>query len=207
MPFTGIYGRPGNATRLLCFMNATFIFIIFAYFHHLYMDCTTGSFHMPTDNILLSAIPATAVTYAGHCPALSFKVKWGPFRVHSWRCAGWAMAFCSGCDSTIPANTVFHNTTWVPDTSIHMLMGVCIFYFWISVLFFAHKAELIKTCWRGWASGYLLFSGHIFLATIYREGCGVSQEDIQIMQVSLCNTFMRQGNGLPLCLLSLLVFF
>ncbi len=154
-------------------MNATFIFFIFAYFHHLYMDCTTGSFHLPTDNILLRAIPATAVTYSGHCPALSFKVIWGPFRFHSWRCAGWAMAFCSGCDSTIAANTVLHYTTWVPDTSIHMLMGGFIFYFWISVLFFAHKDELIKTCWRGWASGYLLFSGHSFLATFYREGSSI----------------------------------
>jgi cytochrome c oxidase subunit 1 len=113
-------GRPWKVTRTVAVAwNSTLFFILFAYFHHLYMD-----FAQPVALQVLgqiasygSAVPATAVTVFGlgsqiHRSGLRWSFVPATFALGI---LGWVLGGITAVvDSTIAVNLVFHNTLWVP---------------------------------------------------------------------------------------------
>lgn len=114
---------------------ATFIFIIFAYFHHLYMDFAQGNGFQYAGQVAsyLSAVPATAVSMFGVIAQLyRSKVKWTVVPLSFlFGCMGWAIGgFAAVVDSTIAMNRVLHDTLWVPaHFHTYLLMGAVLFIF------------------------------------------------------------------------------
>ncbi len=113
--------------------NGTFFFILFAYFHHLYMDFVQPlPLHYAGQLAsYLSSIPASAVTMFGLIVQLYHsKVKWNfipmAFLIGV---AGWAIGgFAAVVDSTISVNKILHNTLWVPaHFHTYMLLGIVLF--------------------------------------------------------------------------------
>lgn len=170
-------GRPWKSDKIVVLSwNATFIFIVFAYFHHLYMDFAQPEALQYAGQIIsyLSAVPATAVTLFGLIGQLYHsKVKWGPVTLAFLAGgAGWAIGgFAAVVDSTISANTVLHNTTWVPGHfHTYMLMGVV--FFILGFLFYIshNREELDKDMLARVGLWIFAIAGHSFLATFYRGG-------------------------------------
>ncbi len=129
-------GRPWKVDKVVVLSwNATFFFIMFAFFHHMYMDFTQPVGFQIIGQLMsyFSPIPATAVTMFGVLGQLYHsKIKWGviptSFLIGT---AGWAIGgFSAVVDSTIRINEVFHNTLWVPaHFHTYMLLGVVLFIF------------------------------------------------------------------------------
>ena len=170
-------GRKWTTNKVLVYSwNATFIFILFAYFHHLYMDFVQPLPMQYAGQIAsyLSAIPATVVTMFGVIVQIYHsKIKWGIIPLMFLiGVAGWAIGgFAAVVDSTIAINKVLHNTLWVPaHFHTYMLMGVVLFIFAFLFYFFPGSGnqdggKLAKT-------GFWIFvaGGHGFLATFYLGG-------------------------------------
>ena len=124
-------GRDWKVSKLVVIAwNATFFFILFAYFHHMYMDFAQPLTFQYLGQMAsyLSSIPATAVTMFGVIGQFyRSKVKWTFVPVmFLLGVAGWAIGgFAAVVDSTIAINKVFHNTLWVPaHFHTYMLMGI-----------------------------------------------------------------------------------
>ncbi|MCC7196339.1 MAG: cbb3-type cytochrome c oxidase subunit I [Gemmatimonadaceae bacterium] len=112
--------RPWKVNRLLVISwNATLVFILFAYFHHLYMDFAQPKAIQILGQIASygSALPATAVTIFGVGSQLYRSgIKWTltPF-AFMMSVVGWGIGGAAAViDATIAVNRVFHNTLWVP---------------------------------------------------------------------------------------------
>lgn len=113
-------GRPWKVTRTVAVAwNATLLFILFAYFHHLYMDFAQplGLQFVGQFASYASAVPATAVTVFGLGAQLHRSgIRWS-FVPAAFTLAilGWVFGGITAVvDSTIAVNEVFHNTLWVP---------------------------------------------------------------------------------------------
>ncbi len=128
--------RDWKVTKLVVIAwNCTFFFILFAYFHHLYMDFVQpmslqyiGQFAS-----YFSSIPATAVTMFGVIGQFyRSKTRWSMVpTMFLLGVAGWAIGgFAAVVDSTITINKVLHNTLWVPaHFHTYMLMGIVLIIF------------------------------------------------------------------------------
>jgi len=145
--------------------NATFFFIIFAYFHHLYMDFAqpTGLQYAGQIASYLSALPSTVVTMIGlGVQVYHAKMKWSIFPLAVLvGMAGWAIGgFAAVVDSTIAINKVLHNTLWVPaHFHTYMLLGVLPFIF-AFLYYLAYGNAEKKPSWGFWlfvvgAAGFL----------------------------------------------------
>lgn len=145
--------------------NATFFFIIFAYFHHLYMDFAqpTALHYAGQIASYLSAIPSTVVTMFGlGVQVYRAKIKWSIFPLAVLiGMAGWAIGgFAAVVDSTIAINKVLHNTLWVPaHFHTYMLLGVLPFIF-AFLYYLAYGNAEKKPSWGFWlflvgAAGFL----------------------------------------------------
>lgn len=156
--------------------NATFFFILFAYFHHLYMDFVqpVSLQYLGQFASYFSAIPASAVTMFGVIVQLYHsKIKWGIIPLSFLiGIAGWAIGGCSAVvDSTIAINKVMHNTLWVPaHFHTYMLTGVVLFIF--GFLFYLSHTEAEqsndKTAWIGF--WLFVIGAHSFIAAFYMGG-------------------------------------
>ena len=170
-------GREWKTNKVLVYSwNATFLFILFAFFHHMYMDFVQPIGMQYAGQIIsyLSAVPATAITMFGVITQLYHsKVKWGivplTFLLGT---AGWAIGGGAAVvDSTIAMNRVLHNTMWVPaHFHTYLLLGAILFFFGFLFYLFTENGDhdggkLAK-------SGFWLFvlGGHGFLATFYFGG-------------------------------------
>lgn len=170
-------GRPWKCDKIVVLSwNATFFFIVFAYFHHLYMDFAQPMILQYLGQIIsyLSAVPATAVTLFGLIAQLYHSgIKWGPVPLSFLAGgAGWAIGgFAAVVDSTISVNTVLHNTTWVPGHfHTYMLMGVVFFIFGFLFYMSHTREEQEKDLLAKIGIWVFAISGHSFLATFYRGG-------------------------------------
>ena len=112
--------RPWKVNRTVAFAwNATLLFVLFAYFHHLYMDFAqpTGLQYFGQVASYASAVPATAVTIFGVGSQLYRSgLRWSftPFAFTA-AVVGWIIGGAAAVmDATIMVNRVFHNTLWVP---------------------------------------------------------------------------------------------
>lgn len=152
--------------------NATLFFILFAYFHHLYMD-----FGQPMALHVLgqvasygSAIPATAVSILGVGSQMykaGVRGRLVPF-MFVLGVMGWAIGGVAAVvDSTIVVNVVFHNTLWVPaHFHTYFLVGFVLLFLGFLHEYFKSKAE-------GFAFGsvfMMLFGGYGFLLMFYLGG-------------------------------------
>ncbi|MFA5573615.1 MAG: cbb3-type cytochrome c oxidase subunit I [Brumimicrobium sp.] len=124
-------GRKIKMNKVLVYSwNATLFFIIFAFFHHLYMDFVQPLPFQIIGQIMsyASPIPATAITMFTVISQLyKSNVNWGVVPLMFLiGMAGWAIGgFAAVVDSTIAFNTILHNTLWVPaHFHTYMLMGV-----------------------------------------------------------------------------------
>lgn len=170
-------GREWKLNKLIVYSwNATFFFILFAYFHHLYMDFVQPLPFQYAGQIAsyLSAVPATAVTMFSIIAQLYHsKVKWGViplmFLIGT---AGWAIGgFAAVIDSTISVNEILHNTLWVPaHFHTYMLGGIVLYIF--AFLFYLASSKTEQERDRIARIGFWIFviGAHGFIATFYMGG-------------------------------------
>lgn len=170
-------GRPWKVDKVVIYSwNATFFFILFAYFHHLYMDFVQPLPFQYAGQIAsyLSAIPATAITMFGVIAQLYHsKVKWGVIPLSFLLgTAGWAIGgFSAVVDSTIAANKVLHNTLWVPaHFHTYMLGGVVLFILGFLFYLSHSKEEQEKDKMAKFGLWLFVIAVHSFIATFYRGG-------------------------------------
>ncbi len=170
-------GREWKTDKVLVLSwNATFIFITFAYFHHLYMDFVQPTALQYIGQIVSysSAIPATAITMFGVISQIYHsKVKWGIIPISFLiGAAGWAIGgFSAVVDSTIAVNTVLHNTLWVPaHFHTYMVGGVVIFI--LGFLFYLSHTKEEQEKDKTAKIGFWIFviAAHSFIAMFYSGG-------------------------------------
>lgn len=170
-------GRPWKVDKVLVLSwNVTFLFILFAYFHHLYMDFAQPLAIQYAGQIIsyLSAVPATAITIFGIISQLYHsKIKWGVVPLaFLLGAAGWAIGgFAAVVDSTIAINKVLHNTLWVPaHFHTYMLTGVVLFI--LGFLFYLSHTREEQAKDKTAKFGFWLFviAAHGFIATFYSGG-------------------------------------
>ncbi|HWV39953.1 MAG TPA: cbb3-type cytochrome c oxidase subunit I [Vulgatibacter sp.] len=165
--------RPWKVNRLLVIAwNATLVFILFAYFHHLYMD-----FAQPEAIQILgqvasygSALPATAVTIFGVGSQLYRSgIRWTltPFSFLA-AVTGWAIGgFAALLDATIAFNRVFHNTLWVPGHfHTYFLVGFVLIVFGFVHHILDSRAERMA----GVGIATMLVGGYGFVLMFYLGG-------------------------------------
>lgn len=168
--------RDWKVTKLVVIAwNATFFFILFAYFHHLYMDFVQpltlqylGQFAS-----YFSSIPATAVTMFGVIGQFyRSKVRWSIVpTMFLLGVAGWAIGgFAAVVDSTIAINKALHNTLWVPaHFHTYMLMGIVLIIF--AFLYYFSTGENTENDIKpGWDFKLFITGSYGFLLMFYFGG-------------------------------------
>lgn len=163
-----------NKVQVLAW-NSTFFLILFAYFHHLYMNFSQPLSVQYIGQIAsyLSAIPATVVTMFGVIIQLyHLKLKWRIIPLmFLLGIAGWAIGgFAALVNSTIAINKVLHNTLWVTaHFHTYTLMGIVLFIF--GFLFYLFPAKNNEQDRRARAGLWIFVIGNYgFLLTFYLGG-------------------------------------
>ncbi|MFA5670662.1 MAG: cbb3-type cytochrome c oxidase subunit I [Balneolaceae bacterium] len=158
--------------------NATMLLILFAFYHHMYMDFEQPGILQKLGQIAsyLSAIPATVVTAVGfiaqiHKSGLSKKWKITPMLfflgVVGWMIGGVAAVL----DSTIVMNLVFHNTLWVPaHFHTYFLMGYVPFLLGFIYYFFNNDSNPDQDKSAKVAISAIVIGSYGFFATFYLGG-------------------------------------
>lgn len=124
-------GRPWKNNKLISLAwNVVLILVVFAYFHHLYMDFVQLRWLHIIGQITsyASAIPAAVMSIFGTL-ALVYRAttRWTMASLLMYLgILGWAIGGIGALiDSTIAVNTQFHNSLWVPGHfHTYFLMGV-----------------------------------------------------------------------------------
>lgn len=169
--------RPWKTDKILVLSwNATFFFIVFAFFHHMYYDFSQpmalqyiGQFAS-----YFSAVPATAITMVGVIAQLyRAKIKWSVIPLTFFLgTAGWAIGgFSAVVDSTIAINKGLHNTLWVPaHFHTYLLMGVVVFI--LGFLFYLFTPKDNKNAGPLSKFGFWLYTigGYGFVLMFYLGG-------------------------------------
>ncbi len=166
-------GRPWGVNRVTAIAwNATLMFVLFAYFHHLYMDfAQVKALHIIGQLASYgSALPATAVSIFGiGSQVYKSGVKWSftPL-AFALGAIGWAVGGVGAVvDSTIMVNTYFHNTLWVPGHfHTYFLVGYVL-------MFMGFLHDFFKSSAERFAVGSLvtmLLGGYGFLLMFYLGG-------------------------------------
>lgn len=113
-------GRPWGVNKVVAIAwNATLLFILFAFLHHMYMDFAQPKSVQVLGQVMsyLSAVPATVVTIFGAGVQIwrsNIKWKFAPLAFYLGL-MGWVVGgFAAVLDTTIAVNFYFHNTLWVP---------------------------------------------------------------------------------------------
>jgi len=129
-------GKPWKTNKIVvASWNAALVFVILAYFHHLYMDFNQPLALHITGQIAsyLSTVPATVVTIFGAISQFyKSDKKWSytPLAI-GLSLMGWIIGgFIAVVDSTIAVNNFFHNTLWVVSHfHTYFLMGFVLMLF------------------------------------------------------------------------------
>jgi cytochrome c oxidase subunit I len=113
-------GRPWKTNAVVAISwNAVLFLVLFAFFHHLYMDFVQPVSFQYIGQVAsyLSAVPATVVTVFGVIAQVygsGMQWRFVPL-CFCLGIVGWVIGgFAAVVDSTIAVNVVFHNTLWVP---------------------------------------------------------------------------------------------
>jgi cytochrome c oxidase subunit 1 len=140
--------RPWKTNRIIAIAwNSALIFVIFAYFHHLYMDFAqpTALHFIGQVASYLSTVPATVVTIFGAIGQFhrsGMRMTFVPaalgFSLMGWLIGG----FIAVVDSTIAVNNYFHNTLWVTSHfHTYFLMGFVLMLFAFIYHYFESDSE------------------------------------------------------------------
>ena len=156
---------------------ATLVFVMIAYFHHLYMDFVQMQWMQYVGEIssYLAAVPVVVVTvYGGVMLVHRSGMRWslGSMFLYTGM-IGWIVGGIGALiDATIPANVDLHNTLWVPGHfHTYLLEGVLLFLLgWVFVSL-EHRADTVSSTLTRWLTGIGVFGGGgIFLLSFYVAG-------------------------------------
>ncbi|MEO6835258.1 MAG: cbb3-type cytochrome c oxidase subunit I [Candidatus Tumulicola sp.] len=155
----------------------TLLFVIIAYFHHLYMDFAQMQWMQFVGEIAsyLAAIPVVVVTvYGGVMLVHRSGMRWslGSMFLYAGM-IGWVVGGIAAIlDATIPANVDLHNTLWVPGHfHTYLLEGVFLFLLgWVFVNL-EQRANAASSLLVRWLVGLGTFGGGaLFLLSFYLAG-------------------------------------
>jgi len=173
--YTGLPWK--TAKPMVIGWNAVMVLVMFAFFHHLYMDFVQPRAVQVIGQIASysSALPAAVVTILGLLAQVYHrKVRWTLASVLMFAgTMGWAIGGTAAViDSTIVVNFRFHNTRWVPaDSRTYVLMGVVRIVLGFSALFARGVSGEPKRSWfRESLAPLWLFVGYGFLSLCYIGG-------------------------------------
>jgi len=113
-------GRPWKTTKVVVIAwNLVLLIVLFAYFHHLYMDFVQPGVFQYLGQVAsyASAIPSSVVTLFGALLLVFHaKMRWNLTSILFFLgLLGWAIGGIGAViDSTISVNVRLHNTLWVP---------------------------------------------------------------------------------------------
>jgi cytochrome c oxidase subunit 1 len=156
---------------------ATLLFVIIAYFHHLYMDFVQMQWMQFVGEIAsyLAAVPVVVVTvYGGVMLVHRSGLRWslGSLFLYAGM-IGWVVGGAAAVlDATIPANVDLHNTLWVPGHfHTYLLEGVLLFTLgWVFVNL-EQRANAASGLLMRWLVGIGMFGGGaLFLLPFYIAG-------------------------------------
>jgi cytochrome c oxidase subunit 1 len=124
-------GRPWKSNALVAgSWNLVLFLVMFAYFHHLYMDFAQPQWLQVTGQLAsyLISVPAAVVTiFSTLVLVYGANMRWKlPSVMLYLGVMGWAIGGVAAViDSTVMVNTRFHNTLWVPaHFHTYYVMGV-----------------------------------------------------------------------------------
>jgi cytochrome c oxidase subunit 1 len=124
-------GRPWKTNRVVVLAwSAVLLFVLFAYFHHLYMDFAQPRWVQTLGQIASYSlsVPAAVVSVFGTLALVyAARMRWTlTSMLFLLGIMGWAVGGVAAViDSTVAVNFVFHNTLWVPaHFHTYYLMGV-----------------------------------------------------------------------------------
>ncbi len=124
-------GRPWKTNRIVAIAWNTVLFLVlFAYFHHLYMDFVQPQWMQVLGQVAsyLISVPAAVVTiFSTLLLVYGASMRWTLSSLLMYLgVMGWAIGGVAAViDSTIAVNLRFHNTLWVPaHFHTYYLMGV-----------------------------------------------------------------------------------
>jgi len=156
---------------------STMVFLLLAYFHHLYLDFAQPQSLQYLGQIAsyLSAIPVTVVTvYGGLMLVWRSGMRWALGSLFMYvGMAGWIVGGAGALlDASVPFNVRLHNTLWVPAHFHNYLLGGSLFFAlgWIFQRLEERSGSRTPLATR-WLIGVTVFGGTaLFLLSFYVAG-------------------------------------
>jgi cytochrome c oxidase subunit 1 len=173
------YGtRPWKTNWLVALAwNAVLFLVMFAYFHHLYMDFVQPRWLQFLGQIssYLISVPAAVVTiFSALVLVYGARMRWTLSSLLLYLgVMGWAIGGVAAViDSTVAVNLRFHNTLWVPaHFHSYYLMGVVLMILGFAYHFSQEATQLPeKAGLARLIAGLLLLGGYGFLFMFYVGG-------------------------------------
>lgn len=177
--FPEVSGRPKWKTTWYVALawNFTLVFILTAFFHHLYMDFVQPKGFQIVGQLAsyFASLPAAGVTvFSVFIAVYRNRIKWSLTNLLFFiGIAGWVIGGLGAViDATISNNVVLHNTLWVPahfhtyNAMGNVLFSIAFFY-WFSTQF-TPAIKLDK--YTKLILGFLLVGGIGFLLAFYIAG-------------------------------------
>lgn len=156
---------------------ATLVFVIIAYFHHLYMDFVQAQVVQYVGEIAsyLAAVPVVVVTvFSGALLVHRSGMRWGLGALFLYAgMIGWVVGGIGAVlDATIPANFDLHNTLWVPaHFHTYLLQGVLLFTIGWAFVMLEERSGTLSSGFTRWLVGSTVFGGAAaFLLSFYVAG-------------------------------------
>lgn len=173
-------GRPWKTNALVVVAwNAVLALVMFAYFHHLYMDFAQPQWMQVVGQLssYLISVPAAVVTiFSALVLVYRSQIRWtlAPTLLYLG-VMGWAIGGVAAMiDSTITVNQQFHNTLWVPaHFHTYYLMGVVLMI--LGAVYHVATAltpEPESPKRSRMIAAHLVIGGYGFLLTFYFAGAG-----------------------------------
>jgi cytochrome c oxidase subunit 1 len=155
----------------------TLLFVILAYFHHLYMDFVQAVALQYIGEIAsyLAAVPVVVVTiFSGVMLVHRSGVRWGLGMLFFYAgMIGWIVGgIAAVLDATIPINFDLHNTLWVPGHfHTYLLEGVLLFILGWMFVQLEQRSGTFSSALTRWLVGIGIFGGGaLFLLGFYVAG-------------------------------------
>jgi cytochrome c oxidase subunit 1 len=173
-------GRPWKTNTLVVVAwNAVLALVMFAYFHHLYMDFAQPRWFQVLGQLssYLISVPAAVVTiFSALVLVYRSQTRWSlaPTLLYLG-VMGWAIGGVAAMiDSTISVNQQFHNTLWVPaHFHTYYLMGVVLMIlgavYHLATALTPEPENLKRT---RVTAAHLVIGGYGFLLAFYLAGAG-----------------------------------
>jgi len=197
--------------------NCAMIFILTAFFHHLYMDFVQPQALQIVGQLAsyLASIPSAAVTVFSIVAAVyGVKVRWSIVNLLFFLgVAGWVIGGLGAViDATISNNIMLHNTLWVPaHFHTYNAMGNVLFslgfFYWFST---QYVDKLVLSKLTKYTLALLIIGGIGFLMTFYVAGANSIPRRYSTYPVELTSgPYLAKVGALfaSIYLIAILIFF